>query len=164
MTSTVSGFESFRPVDQRHRSKSLSLQTRARHNICALLFLLLMTTPTLAAEYSICGKGPRINCIVDGDTIWHDGQKIRLMGFDTPEKGGRARCERERVLADKATTRLQALLNRGYVTFEFKGKDRYGRALAVTRVSGNNVGQTLIREGLAKAYGGGKRDRSHWCR
>ena len=130
----------------------------------ALLILLLMTSPALAAQYSICGKGPRINCVIDGDTIWHDGQKIRLMGFDTPEKGRRAQCKRERTLADRATTRLQELLNRGYITFEFKGKDRYGRALAITRASGNDVGKTLIREGLAKAYKGGKRDKRYWCR
>ena len=37
--------------------------------------------------------------IIDGDTVRIDGQPYRLVGFDTPESGLTARCERERDLA-----------------------------------------------------------------
>ena len=131
------------------------------------LIALAISAATLSsahAEWRECGVSKRVTCVVDGDTIWSKGEKIRLMGFDTPERANNAKCKRERLLADKATLRLQELLNSGYVTFERKGKDRYRRTLAIVRVGGQNVGKTLIREGLAYAYKGGKRDRFRWCR
>ena len=48
--------------------------------------------------------------VVDGDTVRHQGQLYRLVGFDTPEKGDLARCEQERRLAEKATQRLRQLI------------------------------------------------------
>lgn len=56
---------------------------------------------------SICGSGKRITCVVDGDTIWIDGEKIRLEGFNAPEVSGQ--CNRERELAQRATRELQAI-------------------------------------------------------
>ena len=47
---------------------------------CALL---VSITPALAFE--MYGSGPRVTCVVDGDTFWHDGLKYRAFGFDTPE-------------------------------------------------------------------------------
>lgn len=48
----------------------------------------------------ICGSGKRINCVVDGDTIWVRGEKIRLEGFNAPEMNGS--CDRERRMAVQA--------------------------------------------------------------
>ena len=61
---------------------------------------------------SYCTSSPRITCVVDGDTLWLDGVKIRLKNFDTPEPqtnlcGG----AREKALANKASSRLIELLN-----------------------------------------------------
>lgn len=120
--------------------------------------------PAISATWPICGSAKRITCVVDGDTIWHQGEKVRLMGFDTPEKKQHAKCKKEQVLAGKATVRLQKILSTGYMTIERHGKDRYKRTLAIVRVGGENVGLTLIREGLAYKYNGGKRDRFRWCR
>jgi hypothetical protein len=35
--------------------------------------------------------------VIDGDTVRWRGEKVRLVGFDAPESGNRARCQSERV-------------------------------------------------------------------
>jgi endonuclease YncB( thermonuclease family) len=51
--------------------------------------------------------------VMDGDSIRVGAKEIRLVGFDTPEGGINARCERERVLAAKATSRLRQIIAGG---------------------------------------------------
>jgi endonuclease YncB( thermonuclease family) len=38
--------------------------------------------------------------VIDGDTVEQDGRRYRLLGYDTPETGSRARCVHERGRAD----------------------------------------------------------------
>jgi endonuclease YncB( thermonuclease family) len=116
-----------------------------------------------APAYAIekCGSGKRINCIVDGDTFWQNGEKIRAMGYDTPEPttnicGG----EREKRLAAKATARLLQLFNSTEITIERHGTDHYGRTLAVVRSNGRAIGDILISEELARKYPDGP---EFWC-
>ncbi|MXP36055.1 hypothetical protein GRI55_09745 [Erythrobacter citreus] len=42
---------------------------------------------------------------------------------------------------------------------EGKGKDGYGRTLAVVRVGGRSVGSILVREGLAREWTGRREPR-----
>ena len=119
----------------------------------------LMATGAFAIEQ--CGSGKRYTCVVDGDTLWLQGEKIRLQGFDTPETttnicGGR----REVQLGKKATLRLIQLLNSGEVTFRRNGEDRHGRTLADFYVDGVDVGNTLIVERLARSWPDGA---EFWC-
>ena len=51
--------------------------------------------------------------VIDGDTISARGQTVRLVGFDTPEPENLARCEAERSLAARATTKLRQLIAGG---------------------------------------------------
>jgi endonuclease YncB( thermonuclease family) len=64
-------------------------------------------------------------------------------------------------LGEHATDRLQELLNGGAVILSSidRGEDVYGRKLREVAVDGSDVGDTLISEGLARAYGGGRRIR-----
>ena len=112
-------------------------------------------------SFTICDSGPRINCIVDGDTFWMAGEKIRILDIDTPELSP-PRCAEEEELGEAAKARLHALLNSGAVTLERAGRDRdrYGRLLRRVRVDGRPVGAVLIAEGLARPYGGA---RQSWC-
>lgn len=114
-----------------------------------------------SSELNKCGSGQRVNCVVDGDTIWLRGEKIRLMGFDTPETttnicGG----VKETRLGAEATNRLIELLNESSFTVHRDGEDRYGRTLAVIRVGDANVGDILVAEGLARYWPDG---REFWC-
>ncbi|MCP4286252.1 MAG: thermonuclease family protein [Gammaproteobacteria bacterium] len=106
----------------------------------------------------ICGTAKRINCVVDGDTIWLDGEKIRLETFNTPEMNGK--CARERRLAQQATQRLRQILSSEPFKVSRNGKDRYGRTLATISNSSGNVGDVLITEHLAHKWRGYKEG---WC-
>ena len=47
---------------------------------------------TLAArQFGLCHSGGGANCVVDGDTFWIDGTKIRIADIDAPETHP-ARC------------------------------------------------------------------------
>src|SRR5438034_1772585 len=48
--------------------------------------------------------------VIDGDTVRLNGAVYRLVGFDTPECGDKARCDDERRRAEAATTGLRASL------------------------------------------------------
>ena len=114
-----------------------------------------------AAAFALCTQAPRTTCVVDGDTFWLDGEKVRLADINAPETTGAA-CPAERALGDQATRRLIALLNAGAFSLAIEGRetDRYGRALRVVRRGGLSLGDVLVREGLAEPWQG---RRSDWC-
>lgn len=114
------------------------------------------------ARFTLCHAGGGANCVVDGDTFWMSGIKVRIADIDTPETHP-ARCPREAELGEAATRRLHALLNSGAVSLApvDRDSDRYGRKLRLVSVDGRGVGDTLIAEGLARSYAGGYRD--GWC-
>jgi micrococcal nuclease len=108
----------------------------------------------------MCGRD-RYTCVVDGDTIWLDGVNLRLQSFDTPEPyndicGGAA----EVALAKRASARLLQLLRGNAFVVQTGGTDRYGRTLATLRIHGQDVGDILIAEGLARRWPDG---REFWC-
>jgi endonuclease YncB( thermonuclease family) len=112
-------------------------------------------------QFSSCHVGGGYNCVVDGDTIWLKGQKMRIADIDTPETHD-FQCPSEKELGDRATKRLRQLLNNGAVTLEpiDRDEDGYGRKLRIVMVDGTSVGDTLVAEGLARWYGSG---RQPWC-
>ncbi|WMT91910.1 thermonuclease family protein [Pelagibacterium sp. H642] len=104
---------------------------------------------------------PDKTCIVDGDTLWLNGENIRLEGFDTPEPqtnicGG----DQEKALAAQASARLRELLNGNEWTIERDGMDRNGRTLATIRIGGRDVGEWLVEERLARWWQDGE---EWWC-
>jgi endonuclease YncB( thermonuclease family) len=116
--------------------------------------------------------------VVDGDTITVHGKRIRLVGFDAPELGGHARCGLERMLAARATSRLRQLVRNGG-DLDLKlipcscrpGTEgtmacNYGRACGVLTVEGEDVGDVLMAENLARPYVCGRYTcprRQSWC-
>jgi endonuclease YncB( thermonuclease family) len=124
----------------------------------------LASTHAWPAASPVAGPGepePTAVRVVDGDTFWHGGDKVRIADIDTPER--QARCPEEAVLADRATRRLEALLDEG--PFELRpiagrDEDRYGRKLRIVVRNGNSLGDVLVAEGLARTWTG---RREPWC-
>lgn len=111
-----------------------------------------------AAALAICAPGPRDNCVHDGDTVWIDGEKIRIADIDTPELNGQ--CAFERELALRARERLVHILNASPFTINRSSTDRYGRTLAILHQAGRSIGDQLVAEGLARTWSG---RREPWC-
>ena len=99
--------------------------------------------------------------MVDGDTFWFEGQKVRIAGIDAPETHD-YRCPSELALGNAATEKLHALLNGGTVTMTSIDRDRdvYGRLLRNVAVNGADVGVAMVSAGVAREYGGARRS---WC-
>jgi micrococcal nuclease len=112
-------------------------------------------------QFGSCHTGGGTNCVVDGDTFWMDGEKIRVADIDAPETHP-SRCAEEARLGNAATDRLQALLNAGPVTLAAADRDtdRYGRKLRVVMRGGQSLGGMLMQEGLARPWIG---HREPWC-
>lgn len=118
---------------------------------------------TIAAQFPLCTSAPRVTCVVDGDTIRLGGTKIRLADIDTPEVS-RPRFPHEARLGALATQRMQALLNRGAFSLiaatDGRDEDRFGRKLRVLTRDGESLGAMLVRDELARPWGGKRRG---WC-
>jgi endonuclease YncB( thermonuclease family) len=117
--------------------------------------------PPLTTSFDMCKWGSGYNCVVDGDTIWIEGQNVRIADIDAPETHEPS-CAEERALGDRAAARLRQLLNSGEVKLASIDRDMdvYGRKLRIVEVNGASVGGTLVDEGLARWYAGGRRP---WC-
>jgi micrococcal nuclease len=115
----------------------------------------------VVASFSFCHTGGGTNCVVDGDTFYLDGQKIRIADIDAPETHDFG-CASELERGQSATRRLQDLLNSGEIRMASIDRDTdiYGRKLRIVEVNGTGVGEALVGEGLARWYGGGRRS---WC-
>ena len=125
----------------------------------------LFSTNPIVEQYEIsfsrCSSGPRYTCVVDGDTFWLEGEKIRIADINTPEVGS-PECAREAQLGAQATGRLIALLNSGGFSLETidRDEDQYGRKLRIVTRDGKSLGDILVEEGLAEEWKG---RRSSWC-
>jgi endonuclease YncB( thermonuclease family) len=117
---------------------------------------------TLSAHFALCEGPVRTTCVVDGDTIWFQGAKIRIADINAPEVTD-ARCNYELDLGRRATQRLIVLLNAGsfsLVSPEARDADRYDRKLRNVMRGGRSLGDVLVQEGLAEAWTGHRRN---WC-
>lgn len=121
----------------------------------------LAASPAGAERFRLCAGGGGMDCVVDGDTFWLDGQKIRVADIDTPETH-QPHCPSERAWGQRATQRLLTLLNAGAFSLEpvERDRDRYGRMLRVVTRDGRSLGAMLVSEGLARPWKG---SRQPWC-
>ncbi|WP_309546352.1 MULTISPECIES: thermonuclease family protein [Rhizobium/Agrobacterium group] len=134
---------------------------RNGHLDSAAAFVKAPAQDALSASFELCGDSHRTNCVVDGDTFWFNGQKIRIADIDTPELSP-PRCEAERIKGEAAKSRLLTLLNAGRFSLSagFRDEDKYGRKLRTVSRAGNSLGDVLINEGLARRWDGA---RHGWC-
>jgi endonuclease YncB( thermonuclease family) len=91
--------------------------------------------------------------IVDGDTIYLNGEKIRFTGIDTPEL--KQTCLKEGIKYPCGVTAKQILIVKigsNNVECISEGKDQYKRTLAECFVAGESLSRYLVRSGYAFAY------------
>lgn len=104
----------------------------------------------------------KVERVIDGDSVvlvvdlgnkitWRDS--FRLLGIDTPERGGQGYAE--------ASAHLEQLLANGLSRIETHRADKYGRWLADLYVSADggemHVNRLMVAAGHAKAYFGGRK-------
>lgn len=113
------------------------------------------------ARFDRCSGPVRVNCVVDGDTFWMDGEKIRIADLNAPEISS-PRCASEARLGARATDALIVQLNAGPFALEpiDRDEDRYGRKLRRVTRGGESVGEAMVEAGVARWYGVGRRS---WC-
>ncbi len=119
--------------------------TSALRTVVVLVALL----PTIA-QADVTGQAR----VIDGDTLEVTGQRIRLYGIDAPElaqtcwdQNGEYPCGR---IARAAA--LDLIAGEDTVTCETRGKDRYGRWLAVCFAGGFSINRNMVYTGWALAY------------
>ena len=133
--------------------------------ILLTIILLLISSNAYAYEWEILR-------VVDGDTIEIKDEcfptelklSIRVLGIDTPEKGSRAKCEKEAKLAEKASKFTKEFIGKNKTaTFRNIKWDKYGgRLLADVEINGKSLSGELIKNGLARSYDGKKK--GSWCK
>src|SRR5437867_2758359 len=117
-----------------------------RARLVGLAMLVLVTPPSvvLASNHTPCPSTPvRRNLplrVVDGDTFRLHGERVRIVGIDTPERG--------QPESARATYRLLTLLRSGPIAIVRHGRDVYCRTLADVYVNGWNVAAGLSRRAL----------------
>jgi endonuclease YncB( thermonuclease family) len=159
----------------------MSPKTSSLLALAAFLALLVATiafAPPDGGGFLNLGKPAGAGLIViDGDEVRSGDRTYRLVGFDAPERGDRALCDKERDLAETATARLQSLIAGGDAKLEplpcacKPGTEgtrdcNLGRSCATLKLNGSDVGPLLIGEGLAKRLVCGATScppREPWC-
>lgn len=116
--------------------------------LCALLLAALPVGAGQAGQIA----GPLT--MTDGDTLRIGALRIRLTGIDAPETDQTCRTDAGESWACGAwvSSRAAALFDGRRATCSTEGEDRYGRTLARCTVGGRDMGETLVKRGLAFAY------------
>ena len=115
-----------------------------------LLFLLFIMNYTFLdnlVENSLLNRESFVvERIIDGDTIVANGEYIRLLGINSPEKGEK--------YYDEAKQYLENLLINKTIQLEYgkEQRDKYGRILAYIYDGDTLINQKLILNGYANIY------------
>lgn len=115
----------------------------------------------------------KITRVLDGDTVGFYADflppplkpelSLRIYGVDTPEKGARAKCEREAQRGSAATAYTTMLIqNAKVVQVVLRDWDKFGgRVLGDLLIDGKSLRELLIKNGHAREYFG--EEKKSWC-
>jgi len=86
-----------------------------------------------------------VRYVIDGDTfVLNNGETVRLLGIDTPERGD--------INYNRAAYELQRRIAGRELELEGEENDRYGRSLREVFVNEDHVNVDMVRSGWARAY------------
>ena len=107
------------------------------------LLILVTLVPSFGNSQDKGFLPEKILRIIDGDTVEiSNGNRVRLLGIDAPEKGD--------PLFDDAARRLMELTSSDVVSIKMcEDLDIYGRFLGTINAQGSNVNLIMLREGKA---------------
>lgn len=137
--------------------------------VAQILISLVISFPAMAKDHKW-----KVTRVIDGDTLkvqiegfpeeLADHLSIRILGLDTPEKGRRAKCDKERKMGQAATAYTTKLLTGSHeVIFKNIKWDKYGgRILATVIVDGKDLTDEVIKANLGREYHGEKK--KSWCK
>lgn len=114
-----------------------------------------------------------ITRVIDGDTVAFSAEflpsplkkelSLRVYGVDTPEKGARAKCDREAQMGAAATAYTTNLVAQAKTIQIFlRDWDKFGgRVLGDLLLDGKSLRELLIQNGYAREYFG--ETKQSWC-
>lgn len=125
-----------------------------RHILRSWALLLALAIVVFAEATSVGYDWLRVARVVDGDTIvLDDGQKVRLIGVDTPETVDPRKPVQYFGKKASAFTRLELEGKRVRLEYDWERTDKYGRTLAYIYLEdGTFFNAKLISSGYAHAY------------
>ena len=112
-------------------------------------FTFFKTDDAAQARFGQCYNSEAGNCVVDGGTAFIAGERVEIAGMVAPRiRDGQ--CDDEKSLGIGAAMRLADVLNSGPVTLGAPFQDELGRTVRTVKAGGKDVGETLVREKLAR--------------
>jgi micrococcal nuclease len=119
----------------------------------AVVFALIFGVKPLACAAPQRVPSQQASCvvshIVDGDTFYcQDGQKVRLIGIDSPERD-------QHPFGDQARRALLQLIPPGTsvgLQQDVASNDRYGRVLAYVWIDSTLINEAMVKNGWAVLY------------
>ena len=115
----------------------------------------------------------KITRVIDGDTVAFEAKflpeplkqelSIRVYGVDTPEKGFRGQCDKEKAAGEAASAFTKKLIKEAKtIKIAIAKWDKFGgRVLGDVILDGKSLRQQLIAKGYAREYYGDKKE--SWC-
>lgn len=136
--------------------------------IVAMVLSGVMSAPAMAEIYDY-----KVTRVIDGDTVEFEAPflpaplkpvlSLRVLGVDTPERGGRAACPKEAAAGAAASAfSKRAVMEAKKIEIELKEWDKFGgRVLGDVILDGKKLSELLIANKLARPYFGEKK--TSWC-
>jgi endonuclease YncB( thermonuclease family) len=123
----------------------IGIRTQARVGWLAALMVLASSKVALPTE--LAGQAS----VIDGDTLEIHGTRVRLWGIDAPESTQRCRGADSNLYrcGAKAANDLDAFIAQRPVSCKPVSQDQYRRTVATCSVSDIDLGEWLVRSGLA---------------
>lgn len=114
------------------------------------LILIILFILSGISYYQITGNATKqqtfkVTRVIDGDTVvLENGQRLRLLGINTPEK--------TMPYHDEAKNFLKNLVENKSIKIESRGTGKYGRTLSYIFINNKNINEEMLRQGLANLF------------